>query len=45
VTALVLPPELLEELMRYSAPLSRHIIDTLCQRLDRMNQTMQQQPA
>ena len=42
VTALVLPPELLEELMRYSAPLSRHIIDTLCQRLERMNQATQQ---
>jgi membrane protein len=41
VTALVLPPELLEELMRYSAPLSRHIIDTLCQRLERMNRAMQ----
>lgn len=40
VTALVLAPELLEELMRYSAPLSRHIIDTLCQRLERMNQAM-----
>jgi membrane protein len=42
VTALVLAPELLEELMRYSAPLSRHIIDTLCQRLERMNQAMQE---
>jgi membrane protein len=45
VTALVLPPELLEELMRYSAPLSRHIIDTLCQRLERMNRAMQEQTA
>ncbi|HYP68163.1 MAG TPA: YhjD/YihY/BrkB family envelope integrity protein [Thiobacillaceae bacterium] len=40
VTALVLSPELLEELMRYSAPLSRHIIDTLCQRLERMNEAL-----
>ncbi|MDD3530004.1 MAG: YhjD/YihY/BrkB family envelope integrity protein [Gallionellaceae bacterium] len=38
VTALVLPPTLLEELMRYSAPLSRRIIGALCQRLQRMNQ-------
>lgn len=38
VTALVLPPAMLEELMRYSAPLSRHIIGVLCQRLQRMNQ-------
>lgn len=37
VTVLALPPALLEELMRYSAPLSRRIIDTLCQRLERMN--------
>ncbi|MEW5789084.1 MAG: YhjD/YihY/BrkB family envelope integrity protein [Pseudomonadota bacterium] len=39
VTALVLPPEMLEELMRYSAPLSRRIIGSLAQRLMRMNQT------
>ncbi len=39
VTALVLPPEMLEELMRYSAPLSRRIIDSLAQRLMRMNQS------
>ncbi len=39
---LVLPPELLEELMRYSAPLSRRIIGTLCQRLQRMNQASAQ---
>jgi membrane protein len=38
VTVLALPPEMLEELMRYSAPLSRRIIGTLCQRLLRMNQ-------
>jgi len=38
VTALVLPPEMLEELMRFSAPLSRRIIATLAQRLMRMNQ-------
>lgn len=38
VTALVLPPAILEELMRYSAPLSRRIIGVLCQRLQRMNQ-------
>lgn len=37
VTALVLPPAMLEELMRYSAPLSRRIIGTLCQRLQNMN--------
>ncbi len=39
VTALVLPPEMLEELMRYSAPLSRRIIGSLAQRLMRMNQS------
>jgi membrane protein len=38
VTALVLPPAMLEELMRYSAPLSRRIIGVLCVRLQRMNQ-------
>ena len=38
VTALVLPPGMLEELMRYSAPLSRRIIGTLAQRLMRMNE-------
>ena len=38
VVVLALPPEMLEELMRYSAPLSRRIIGTLCQRLMRMNQ-------
>lgn len=38
VTALVLPPAMLEELMHYSAPLSRRIIDALAQRLMRMNQ-------
>jgi membrane protein len=37
VVVLALPPEMLEELMRFSAPLSRRIIDTLCQRLQRMN--------
>jgi len=37
ITVLALPPDILEELMRYSAPLSRRIIDTLCQRLERMN--------
>lgn len=37
VTVLALPPHILEELMRHSAPLSRRIIDTLCQRLERMN--------
>ncbi|HNQ02985.1 MAG TPA: YhjD/YihY/BrkB family envelope integrity protein [Thiobacillaceae bacterium] len=37
VTALVLPPQLLEELMRFSAPLSRRIIGTLAQRLMHMN--------
>ena len=39
VTALVLPPAMLEELMRYSAPLSRRIIASLAQRLMRMNQS------
>lgn len=38
VTALVLPPEMLEELMRYSAPLARRIVDSLAGRLMRMNQ-------
>jgi membrane protein len=37
ITVLALPPHIMEELMRHSAPLSRRIIDTLCQRLDRMN--------
>ncbi|MDA8129079.1 MAG: YihY/virulence factor BrkB family protein [Betaproteobacteria bacterium] len=37
ITVLALPPETLEELMRHSAALSRHIIDTLCQRVERMN--------
>ncbi|MFN3544930.1 MAG: YhjD/YihY/BrkB family envelope integrity protein [Thiobacillus sp.] len=37
LTVLALPPHTLEELMRHSAPLSRRIIDTLCQRLERMN--------
>lgn len=38
VVVLALPPETLEELMRYSAPLSRRIIGTLCLRLMRMNE-------
>lgn len=38
VVVLALPPEMLEELMRYSAPLSRRIITALSQRLVRMNQ-------
>ncbi|WP_296753129.1 YhjD/YihY/BrkB family envelope integrity protein [Thiobacillus sp.] len=37
ITVLALPPQTLEELMRHSAPLSRRIIDVLCQRLERMN--------
>ena len=37
ITVLALPPPTMEELMRHSAPLSRRIIDTLCQRLERMN--------
>lgn len=37
VVALVLPPAMLEQLMRHSAPLSRRIIDTLCHRLEKMN--------
>jgi len=44
ITVLALPPTMLEELMRYSAPLSRRIIDTLCQRLERMNLVAQQYP-
>lgn len=36
ITVLALPPQVLEELMNHSAPLSRRIIDTLCQRLQRM---------
>jgi membrane protein len=39
VNTRLLPPELLEELMRYSAPLSRRIIGALAQRLMRMNQS------
>lgn len=41
VVALVLPPDMLEQLMRHSAPLSRRIIGTLCQRLETMNQRLQ----
>lgn len=41
VTALVLPPAILEELMRYSAPFSRRIIDSLAKRLMRMTQSAQ----
>jgi membrane protein len=41
---LALPPAMLEELMRYSAPLSRRIIDTLCQRLEKMNLAAQDIP-
>lgn len=41
VTALVLPPAMLEELMRYSAPFSRRIIDSLAKRLMRMTQSAQ----
>jgi membrane protein len=37
ITVLALPPSIMEELMQHSAPLSRRIIDTLCQRLERMN--------
>lgn len=37
ITVLELPPQIMEELMRHSAPLSRRIIDTLCQRLEHMN--------
>jgi len=37
ITVLALPPHIMEELMRHSAPLSRRIIDTLCHRLERMN--------
>jgi cAMP-binding proteins - catabolite gene activator and regulatory subunit of cAMP-dependent protein kinases len=37
VVALVLPPAMLEQLMRHSAPLSRRIIATLCHRLEQMN--------
>ncbi len=37
VVVLALPPEMLEELMRYSAPLSRRIIASLSQRLLMMN--------
>jgi membrane protein len=38
VIVLALPPQMLEELMRYSAPFSRRIIGSLCQRLKVMNQ-------
>lgn len=37
VIALALPPDLLEELMRYSAPLSQRLIHALSRRLMRMN--------
>ena len=37
LTVLALPPRIMEELMQHSAPLARRIIDTLCQRLERMN--------
>lgn len=37
VVVLALSPHILEDLMRHSAPLSRRIIDTLCQRLEKMN--------
>jgi membrane protein len=37
ITVLALPPPTMEELMSHSAPLSRRIIATLCQRLERMN--------
>jgi membrane protein len=43
VVALVLPPRMLEELMTYSAPLSRRIVNTLAQRLMRMNQSVARQ--
>jgi len=41
VVALVLPPNILEDLMRYSAPLSRRIISNLAQRLMHMNRVTQ----
>lgn len=44
VVVLALPPQILEDLMRHSAPLSRRIIDTLCQRLEKMNLASQQIP-
>lgn len=40
VIALAFPPSMLEELMSYSAPLSRRIVSTLAQRLMRMNQAV-----
>jgi membrane protein len=42
VVVLALPPAILEDLMRHSAPLSRRIIDTLCQRLERTNLAAQE---
>jgi membrane protein len=45
VVALVLPPRMLEELMGYSAPLSRRIVNTLAQRLMRMNQAAARESA
>lgn len=44
VVVLALPPHILEDLMRHSAPLSRRIIDTLCQRLEKMNLAAQEIP-
>jgi membrane protein len=40
VVALVLPPAMIEELMQFSAPLSRRIIAVLSQRLQRMNEVV-----
>jgi len=37
LTVLALPPHIMEELMQSSAPLSRRIINVLCQRLEQMN--------
>jgi membrane protein len=44
VVVLALSPHILEDLMRHSAPLSRRIIDTLCQRLEKMNLAAQEIP-
>ena len=40
ITALVLPPAMIEELMQHSAPLARRVIASLSQRLQKMNQAI-----
>lgn len=44
VVTLALPPNIFEELMRHSAPLSRRIIGSLCLRLQKMNIAVHKAP-